>query len=118
MTDVKEKALVKRLRIIPDQNGLMCEDYEDVKQAADLIEQHEAFRQEVSGVMTYIKALYPTLPRNFNRFIIPAPKPDPLVAVLHEVDTGPEWDSPEDYCNKIRAALDAAGFEIREKNDV
>ena len=51
------------------------------------------------------------------RFIIPAPKPDPLVEVLHEVDTGPEWDSPEDYCNKIRAALDALGFEIREKND-
>ena len=80
------------------------------------IEQHEAFRQEVSDVMTYIKALYPTLPRNFNRFIIPAPKPDPLVEVLHEVDTGPEWDSPEDYCNKIRAALDARGLEIREKN--
>jgi hypothetical protein len=81
------------------------------------IEQHEAFRQEVSKVMTYIKALYPTLPRNFNRFIIPAPKPDPLIEVLHEVDTGPEWDSPEDYCNKIRAALEARGLEIREKND-
>jgi hypothetical protein len=81
------------------------------------IEQHEAFRQEVSDVMTCIKALYPTLPRNFNRFIIPAAKPDPLVEVLHEVDTGPEWDSPEDYCNKIRAALDARGLEIREKND-
>ena len=81
------------------------------------IERHEAFRQEVSDVMTYIKALYPTLPRNFNRFITPAPKPDPLVEVLHEVDTGPEWDSPEDYCNKIRAALEARGLEIREKND-
>ena len=49
------------------------------------------------------------------RFIIPAPKPDPLVAVFHEVDTGPEWDSPEDYCNKIRAALEARGLEIMEK---
>jgi hypothetical protein len=81
------------------------------------IEQHEAFRQEVSDVMTYIRALYPTLPRNFDRFIIPKAKPDPLVEVLHEVDTGPEWDSPEDYCNKIRAALEARGLEIREKND-
>jgi hypothetical protein len=48
------------------------------------IEQHEAFRQEVSDVMTYIRALYPTLPRNFDRFIIPKPKPDPLVAVVYE----------------------------------
>jgi hypothetical protein len=81
------------------------------------IEQNEAFKQEVSEVMTYIKALYPTLPRNFNRFIIPAPKPDPLVEVLHEVDTGLEWDSPEDYCNKIRAALEARGLEIKEKSN-
>ena len=49
------------------------------------------------------------------RFIIA--KPDPLVEVLHEVDTGPEWDSPEDYCNKIRAALEARGLEIREKSN-
>jgi hypothetical protein len=79
------------------------------------IEQHEAFKQEVSGVMTYIKALYPTLPRNFDRFIIPKPKPDPLVAAVYEVDNGPVWGSPEDYCNKIRASLEARGFEIREK---
>jgi hypothetical protein len=46
------------------------------------IEQHEAFKKEVSDVMTYIKALYPTLPRNFDRFIILKPKPDPLVDVL------------------------------------
>jgi len=79
------------------------------------IEQREAFKQEVSDVMTYIRALYPTLPRNFDRFIIHKPKPDPLVAVVYEVDNGPAWDSPEDYCNKIRAALEARGLEIREK---
>ena len=77
------------------------------------IEQHEAFRQEVSGVMTYIKALYPTLPRNFNRFIIPAPKPDPLV----EVVKGVTWYDNEITAKEIRAALEALGFEIREKND-
>jgi hypothetical protein len=81
------------------------------------IEQHEAFKQEVSDVMMYIRALYPSLPRNFYRFIIPKPKPDPLVEAVHEVDTGPAWDSPEDYCNKIRAALEARGFEIRSKSD-
>lgn len=50
-TKDKAQALVKRLRIIPDQNGMMYEDYEDVMQAADLIEQHEAFRQEVSDAL-------------------------------------------------------------------
>ena len=83
------------------------------QELADCKQELSDFRQEVSDVMTYIKALYPTLPRNFNRFIIP--KPDPLVAAVHEVDTGPAWDSPEDYCNKIRAALEARGLEIREK---
>jgi hypothetical protein len=82
-----------------------------------VIEQHEAFKQEVSDVMMYIRALYPSLPRNFDRFIIPKPKPDPLVAAVYEVDTGPAWDSPEDYCNKIRAALEARGLEIRSKSN-
>ena len=101
----------------PRQRAILFDTNRSFRALCDMVLEHEAFRQEVSDVMTYIKALYPTMPRNFNRFIIPAPKPDPLVAVLHEVDTGPEWDSPEDYCNKIRAALDALGFEIREKND-
>ena len=69
------------------------------------------FRQEVSGVMTYIKALYPTLPRNFNRFIIPAAKPDPLA----EVVKGVTWYDDEITVKEIRAALEARGLEIREK---
>jgi hypothetical protein len=73
------------------------------------IERHEAFKQEVSGVMTYIKALYPTLPRNFNRFIIP--KPDPLVEVLAEEG----WYDATDYARQIHKALAARGWEIREK---
>lgn len=69
------------------------------------------FKQEVSDVMTYIKALYPTLPRNFNRFIIPATKPDLLVDVLK--DFGGFMPDADDF----RAALNARGLEIREKND-
>jgi hypothetical protein len=79
---------------------------------AESAEQHEAFKQEVSGVMTYIKALYPTLPRNFNRFIIPAPKPDPLVEALKETYGASLVDADD-----LRAALEARGLEIREKND-
>ena len=81
------------------------------------IEQHEAFRQEVSDAVEAVLDRYYVLNIEdmLSQFIIPKPKSDPLVAVLHEVDTGPEWDSPEDYCNKIRAALEARGLEIREK---
>lgn len=86
---------------------------------AEAIEQHEAFRQEVSDVMTYIKALYPTLPRNFDRFIIPKPKPDPLAGVFDEcfdnVLEGETWS--ESMARRTRAALEARGLEIREKHD-
>jgi hypothetical protein len=78
------------------------------------IEAHEAFRQEVSDVMTYIKALYPTLPRNFNRFIIPKSKPDPLLDIVEWLG-GPVWGTREEYVREIRAALDARGWEIKEK---
>jgi hypothetical protein len=74
------------------------------------IENHEAFKQQVSDVMTYIKALYPTLPRNFNRFIIPKPKPDPLVEALKSL----AWDA-ETSANQLRAALEARGLEIRSR---
>ena len=80
------------------------------------IEQHEALKQEVSDVMTYIKALYPTLPRNFNRFIIP--KNDPLADAVESVLSGFEGRKhAESYANQIRAALEARGLEIRSKND-
>jgi hypothetical protein len=82
------------------------------------IEQHEAFRQEVSDIVQdysdHVDGGY-----EWNKLMglitKPKPKPDPLVAVVYEVDNGPAWDSPEDYCNKIRAALEARGLEIREK---
>lgn len=47
-------------------------------------------------------------------FIIHEPKPDPLAKTLGAFD-GTLWE-PEDV-SRFRAALDAAGFEIREKNN-
>ena len=52
-----------------------------------------------------------------SRLIIPAPKPDPLVAVLEKMGWYIAPNGPTDAEN-FRAALDAAGFEIRKKNDV
>jgi hypothetical protein len=82
------------------------------------IEQHEAFRQEVSdAVEAYLKWADECLLAKwdgFEQFIIPAPKPDPLVDIVEWL--GGEW-TPEEYVKEIRAALDARGLEIREKND-
>ena len=103
----KRLSLGGRLRIAaacPDANAPLFAE------AADAIEQHEDFKQEVSGAMTYIKALYPTLPTNYDRFIIPAPKPDPLAEML-EKDFGGFMPDADDF----RAALEARGLEIRGK---
>ena len=81
------------------------------------IEQHEAFKQEVSDAVEQADLLdiygkagaYLIL----QRFIIPKPKPDPLVEVLKEVT----WYDDEITVKEIRAALEARGLEIRSKND-
>ena len=113
MNDIEQKAL----GLVRKEDGHGYLNYDAALAAlCRAIEQHEAFKQEVSDAVGYFFGLY-DIPSVFQHFIIPKPKPNPLVEAMHEVDNGPEWDSPEDYCNKIRAALDALGFEIREKND-
>lgn len=78
------------------------------------IDQCEAFRQEVSDaiVSEYLYAEY--APERLQAFIIPTVEPDPLVAALE----GVTFDHyPLNDAKTIRAVLDAAGFEIKEKND-
>lgn len=88
------------------------------------IEQHEAFRQGVSDAAQEATEIIDHWigdragAKCLQDFIIPKPKPDPLIEVLRSVG-----GDDRDYCDydiyvkEIRAALDAAGFEIREKND-
>ena len=124
MTDIEQRALIERLRQRTSNSHMLLSNPpkpapdRDCHTAADMLEAALAFKQEVSEVMTYIKALYPTLPRNFNRFIIPAPKPDPLADAVESVLSGFEGRKhAESYANQIRAALEARGLEIRSKND-
>ena len=75
------------------------------------IEQHEAFRQEVSDAMKeYCKGH--GIP-NYDRFIIHEPKPDPLVDVAKMM--GYFNTTANHWAEDVRAALDALGFEIKEK---
>jgi hypothetical protein len=76
------------------------------------IEQHEAFKQEVSDAVEYALATPDAV--DLRRFIIPKPKPDPLVEAMKKMG----WYLSESFltdAEKFRDALDARGWEIREK---
>jgi hypothetical protein len=81
------------------------------------IEQHEAFKQEVSDVVeAYLKWSDECLLARwdgFDRFVIP--KPDPLVDVAKMM--GYFNTTAKHWAGDVRAALEARGLEIREKND-
>ena len=80
---------------------------------ARAIEQHEAFRQEVSDAIDS-SVLTPETEAHLSRFILP--KPDPLVEAIQAADEAhPGWESASDYAQHLRAALAARGLEIREK---
>ena len=119
MTDIEQKALalvreVLAERDLSDKRAVRREVSPYTEALCRAIEQHEAFKQEVSDALVdswYHNASGEPL----ERFIIPKPKPDPLVEVLREVDTGSGWDDETDYAGQIHKALEARGLEIREK---
>lgn len=81
------------------------------------IEQHEAFRREVSDAVgsRWMNILAMKCEDVFARFIIA--KPDPLVDAM--LCAWPQYADRMDACNSdantLRAALAARGLEIREK---
>jgi hypothetical protein len=113
MTDIKVKQLIERLRQRSNSNYILMSDPPkpapdaDCHMAADLLQEALAFKQEVSdAVEEYYSRPY-DFPAISQSFIISKPKPDPLVEAAEKlgwIDAG-----------ELRAALDALGFEIREK---
>ena len=76
------------------------------------LEQHEAFKQEVSDAIAFALKVYAGHSGALDplkRFIIPKPKPDPLVETLKNMDAVME------RLEAFRAALEALEIEIREK---
>jgi hypothetical protein len=122
MTDIEAKALA----LVNEEAGYeyihardMADKSYELKALCRAIEQHEAFKQEVSdaaemAVEAIVKWSDEIDKAEFlHQFIIPKPKPDPLEEVLLEIDRAIMW---ADICaEEIRAALDARGLEIREK---
>jgi hypothetical protein len=81
------------------------------------IEQHEAFKQEVSdAVFAYYGSYHNASGEPLERFIIGKPKSDPLVEVLNSLwgDSFSHFNDPE-AGQLFRAALEVRGLEIREK---
>jgi hypothetical protein len=124
MTDIEAKALalvneIERERgeteLIPRiMRGLVIDEA-----LCRAIEQHEAFKQEVSDAVEAYSNPYSSDEAKWEKlksFIIPKPKPDPLLEVIKAMQAEPTtYVTTEVYANRINAALDALGFEIREK---
>jgi hypothetical protein len=130
MTDIepKEKFRQKAIDLINEYRVQQCLepivwlviDTPEVSAFIRAIQLHEKTKQELSDFRqavsdAILRYLAPThVPHGLKGFIIPAPKPDPLVAALE----GVTFDHyPPNDAKTIRAALDALGFEIREKNE-
>ena len=93
------------------ETAASCADH--VNTILQLRSELAAFKQEVSDAVeeAIAKRFYAGA---LNGFIIPKPKPDPLVEAIEQIPTS-ALTSAFVYAAKIRAALEAAGFEIREK---
>jgi hypothetical protein len=120
MTDIRKKARVllnaaRGAHVNPD-------DYLIGQTAVCLaIEQHEAFKQEVSdAVEAYLNPSNRIYSHSLNRFIIPKPKPDPLVAAVHEaryairglLDIAPEENLDSEQAGRAYAALHEIGTAL------
>jgi hypothetical protein len=114
MTDIEAKALalvreVLAERDLSDKRAVRREVSPYTEALCRAIEQHEAFKQEVSDAAEqYNEAAAPMGWEGFDRFIIPKPKLDPLAEAMLAIGVIPN-------ALALRAALEARGLEIREK---
>ena len=130
MTDIEERALELLSEVNKEIHGYSgwyegCNrtNTSPIEALCRAIEQHEAFKQEVSDVASvcaqhFCKQSWTVGDRQdhvamLTRFIIPAPKPDPLVEVMEKLG----WYNAPSDADDLRAALESRGLEIREKND-
>lgn len=122
MNDIKQKALALLNDVLTERGfAPVGELYGSVllgKALCRAIEQHEAFRQEVSDALLEYYGAHLVAEDGGDalaRLVIPAPKPDPLVVVAESM--GYYGDDAIDLAEAIRVAMDARGLGIREKND-
>lgn len=136
MTDIEQKALalMNEVRTASGLDTVHCinRDFIDHEALCHAIERHEATKQELSDFRQEVSDVASVCAQHFcenswtvgdrqdhvdmlSRLIIPKPKPDPLINVAKML--GYYNTAAKHLAGDIRSALDAAGFEIREKND-
>ena len=132
MTDDSIEAKARDMVRKEDKNGLLNFDAA-IAALCRASEQHEAFKQKVSDAAEEAQSTVEILCQcarkhvvAFNRldqFIIPKPKPDPLVDAMNDIGIGVYENIKTEYADtlradlvrRFRAALEARGLEIREK---
>jgi hypothetical protein len=127
MIDIEQKALalvreVLAERDLSDKRAVRREVSPYTEALCRAIEQHEAFKQEVSDAITVLldRCVGDSLSQgvingHLHHLIIPKPKPDPLVAVLLDLELSSDQEEGQHDAKWLRLKLDALGFEIREK---
>ena len=117
MTEIEQKALALVAQLQEEDDGRKYSYAYHFEALCRAIEQHEAFRQEVSDAVEadinkqIQYGIEPKFRTNSVRFIIP--KPDPLVAVMDDfmsMDGGCLAECVEQF----RVALAKRGLEVRE----
>lgn len=110
MDSIEQKALALLNAVCEEWNNRLYteEDARDrvhpIEALCRAIEQHEAFRQEVSDALSK----YDEMPPEFSRFIIA--KPDPLVEVLADMGLKPKGGY--DWASEFRNTLAQRGGKI------
>ena len=143
MTDIEQKALwllnevaieeCEEVNLAPHETlcaalRLSVIEHEDTKQELhDCKQEFSDFQQKVSDevekqaqtvwdIHCGCGTRHPISFNTLSQFIIPAPKPDPLYECLEEA-LARNGDDLTEHTDRLRAALEARGFEIRKKND-
>ena len=119
MPEIERKALGLVAQLQEEDDGRKYSYAYHFEALCRAIEQHEAFRQEVSDAVEAVKSLWDARdwPSNdkfeaLSRFIIA--KPDPLVDAWLDAFPGNHIDDAREECAKISAALAARGLEVRK----
>ena len=107
MTEIEKKALALVAQLQEEDDGKEYSHAYHFKALCRAIEQHEAYKQEVSDEIVKL-GCWPDVV-NLDRFIIPKPV-DPLVEALSSMG----WFDPQSTADDIRTAMQARGYEWRK----